>query len=63
MPSRPTLMRFASKRAIRLLGCREHGEPRPRLEIAIVANLVADNRNVRRDHDLLLAVLVSDNDR
>src|SRR6266704_4306337 len=51
------------QRAVRLLGCREHGEPRARLEIALAADLVTDDRRVRRNDDLLLAVLVFDHQR
>src|SRR6266849_10321880 len=51
------------QRAVGLLGCSEHGEPRARLEIALAADLVTDDRRARRNDDLLLAVLVFDYDR
>src|SRR5450631_960947 len=51
------------QRAVRLLGCCEHGEPRAHLEIVLVADLVTDDWCVRRNDDLLLAVLVFDHHR
>src|SRR6267378_4618718 len=46
------------QRAVRLPGRGEHGEARARLEVAFASDLVTDDGHARRDHDLLLAVLV-----
>src|SRR6267378_1928708 len=51
------------QRAVRLPGRGEHREPRARLEVALAADLVTDDRRARRNGDLLLAVLVFDYDR
>src|ERR1051325_833236 len=52
----------SGERAVALLGGRDHAEGGARLEIGLVADLIAHDRDLRSDDDLLFPVLVFDQD-